>query len=694
MADEGPELRPSTQAQRDTTPAGRARGEAERLAARAKEDRLRKGGPPPPFKPKGERPPPEPETEGEEEHEEEVPARRRRSALGEDPQEPHEVCLAPAFQEYPPTDARYQGLEGMDLVGVREELLEDPRVGPILVYFAEEAGPSGTAGDGEPEDAVQVKKLQEAYDMAAKAQETRIVWDKLDQTLNKLEAAEEAALQGKKVRRGRKGRDLEFDMKLVPRVNVTVLPDEYAQMFTTAGVEEVPEATLASDNDDPLTPPPPRAEARQTLEEMSMPEKFIYEASAYMGSDLMDRHIPYHDPKPRKPKPQTEEPPKSETVEKVRAQRQIRGRAAAAQRTGIGGAKKRAHPVKRKVSKGSEPDDSDSESGDSIDDFIVQGPEREDSSSAESSSDEPAQQAKGKAAAAKPSPAEEEMERGLDYLALGPPLPANADEPPDQGEEAADAPAEGTPPPADADATPDQEMEAVDMLAGGPPPPADEEAGRDEEMGAADQPAGGGTSGGHPGEDPPDPEKKGPPPEDEATPMEEEEKEEEKHEEEVAQEPERAEAEEQGEPAPVPAEQSRGGEGKRIFRSSRKPQGTRARGLNHLTVLERGFLRNPEDPFAHVLITPSWRTSRADRKKGPQWNELKDNELHGYLNHWAHAVLEYKPASKKEGADARTTAWYEFVYQALARVGTDLLELFRQRREQREPHRPDFAEMV
>ncbi|GAQ93151.1 hypothetical protein KFL_013250015 [Klebsormidium nitens] len=64
MADEGLQLRPSTQAQPDTIPAARARGEADRLAARPKEDRLRKGGPPPPFKPKGERPPKAPETEG------------------------------------------------------------------------------------------------------------------------------------------------------------------------------------------------------------------------------------------------------------------------------------------------------------------------------------------------------------------------------------------------------------------------------------------------------------------------------------------------------------------------------------------------------------------------------------------------------------------------------------------------------
>ncbi|GAQ93227.1 hypothetical protein KFL_013740015, partial [Klebsormidium nitens] len=100
---------------------------------------------------------------------------------------------------------------------------------------------------------------------------------------------------------------------------------------------------------------------------------------------------------------------------------------------------------------------------------------------------------------------------------------------------------------------------------------------------------------------------------------------------------------------------------------------------------ERIILRNLEDPFATGLITPTWKTSCANRKKGPQWNKLKDNELHGYLNYCAHAVLEYMRASKKQGVDARTTALYQFVYQALARVGIDLLELFCQRREQREP---------
>jgi hypothetical protein len=55
FADEGSELRPTTLEQHDTTPAARAKREAEQQAARAKEDRVRLGGPPPGFWPQGER---------------------------------------------------------------------------------------------------------------------------------------------------------------------------------------------------------------------------------------------------------------------------------------------------------------------------------------------------------------------------------------------------------------------------------------------------------------------------------------------------------------------------------------------------------------------------------------------------------------------------------------------------------------
>jgi hypothetical protein len=51
----GPELRATTLGQRDTTPAARARGEAARVAAKAKEEKGRLDGPPLGFKPKGER---------------------------------------------------------------------------------------------------------------------------------------------------------------------------------------------------------------------------------------------------------------------------------------------------------------------------------------------------------------------------------------------------------------------------------------------------------------------------------------------------------------------------------------------------------------------------------------------------------------------------------------------------------------
>jgi hypothetical protein len=57
FTEEGPELRATTQEQRDTTDAARAKGEAARAATRAKDKRGRVGGPPPGFKPKGERAP-------------------------------------------------------------------------------------------------------------------------------------------------------------------------------------------------------------------------------------------------------------------------------------------------------------------------------------------------------------------------------------------------------------------------------------------------------------------------------------------------------------------------------------------------------------------------------------------------------------------------------------------------------------
>jgi hypothetical protein len=50
FTDQGPELRPTTMAQRDTESAARAKGEAERQAARAKKDQVRLGGPPPGFR--------------------------------------------------------------------------------------------------------------------------------------------------------------------------------------------------------------------------------------------------------------------------------------------------------------------------------------------------------------------------------------------------------------------------------------------------------------------------------------------------------------------------------------------------------------------------------------------------------------------------------------------------------------------
>jgi hypothetical protein len=127
FTEEGPELRATTQEQRDTTAATRAKGEAARAATRAKEERGRVGGPPPGFKPKGERAAAAAEDAGQP-----APAGRQRQAP-----EAAAASLAratripPGFGEYIPNDPRYQGLTNAEQVGVRVELLDPPKTGPV-----------------------------------------------------------------------------------------------------------------------------------------------------------------------------------------------------------------------------------------------------------------------------------------------------------------------------------------------------------------------------------------------------------------------------------------------------------------------------------------------------------------------------------------------------------------------------------
>jgi hypothetical protein len=125
--EEEPEMRATTQEQRDTTAAARANGEAARAATRAKEERGRVGGPPPGFKPKGERAPPATEDAGQP-----APAGRRRQA----PEAAaaslaRATCIPPGFGEYGPNDPPYQGLTDAEQVGVRVELLDPPNTGPV-----------------------------------------------------------------------------------------------------------------------------------------------------------------------------------------------------------------------------------------------------------------------------------------------------------------------------------------------------------------------------------------------------------------------------------------------------------------------------------------------------------------------------------------------------------------------------------
>jgi hypothetical protein len=128
--EDGPELGPTIVEQRDTTPAARAKGEATRVAARAKEEKGRLGDPPPGFKPNGERE--APATEGGGQAAPAPPARATR--------------VPPGFGEYSPNDPRYQSLTDAEQVGVRVELLDPPRTGLVNrdVVRRRDTGPSGS----------------------------------------------------------------------------------------------------------------------------------------------------------------------------------------------------------------------------------------------------------------------------------------------------------------------------------------------------------------------------------------------------------------------------------------------------------------------------------------------------------------------------------------------------------------------
>ena len=124
--DDLPELRQTTLEQRDTTQAARARGEDKRQAKRAKEDRIRMGGPPPAFMPRGSRPLPPEGVAGEGLGAGEA----EPGAGGGFPPPRSGVILPPAFGEYQPGDPRTQGVDDADDSGVQEHLMEGPLIGP------------------------------------------------------------------------------------------------------------------------------------------------------------------------------------------------------------------------------------------------------------------------------------------------------------------------------------------------------------------------------------------------------------------------------------------------------------------------------------------------------------------------------------------------------------------------------------
>jgi hypothetical protein len=135
--------------QRNTTPTARAKGEAERQAAWAKEGRVRLGGPPPGFRPQGER--------RAEEVPESPPAApkmgRRRGQPATVARVAAARALPPGFREYAPGDHRYVGLADAEQSGVRVELLSAPVTGPVRGEVVQRRPPTAFMVDVEREDA-------------------------------------------------------------------------------------------------------------------------------------------------------------------------------------------------------------------------------------------------------------------------------------------------------------------------------------------------------------------------------------------------------------------------------------------------------------------------------------------------------------------------------------------------------------
>jgi hypothetical protein len=158
FSDEGPELRPTTVRQRDTEPAARAKGEADRQAARAKEDRVRLRGPPPGFRPHGER-----KAEEETEAPSAAPTAGRRkgqSKTAAPAAEPR--ALPPGFGEYSPEDPRYVGIADAEQIGVRLELLAAPVRGPVRGEVVQRRPPHAYMVDVEREAPDPVETDREA----------------------------------------------------------------------------------------------------------------------------------------------------------------------------------------------------------------------------------------------------------------------------------------------------------------------------------------------------------------------------------------------------------------------------------------------------------------------------------------------------------------------------------------------------
>ena len=197
----------------------------------------------------------------------------------------------------------------MDLIGVREELLEEPRVGPILgqtvrrrgavtgapapVYFAGEASDGGEDKDKEEEAAEYARRVQEPQLAHERLAERRRAANlrrpgrrRSSRTLELAKGKHRARRYYYETAEGTRQR-LAHQRKM-DRTPARLL-GYTEETLTTGGVEPVPEATLAQDDEPSSSAPPPPGVPIKQYSELGPLERLVFDFTLW---GIMDRNIP------------------------------------------------------------------------------------------------------------------------------------------------------------------------------------------------------------------------------------------------------------------------------------------------------------------------------------------------------------------------------------------------------------------